>query len=291
VSAGTGIQDTFQPLYEFEVFDIHHHVGTAVDSLGWGDSVNAESDEKDSGTAEVNARIRIMNEGGVRQSLVQPTHTYLRPNGITDTRRVNDSIAEYRDRLPGRFPAACGIVQPQDGLLALDEVDRVASELGLAGISFHTLLQGVSVDSPFVIRTLERVGEQGLLPIIHAVNANPHEALWKVGAVARKFPDLTILVVDALIEMGSALESFYVAELAPNLVFDTTFAFDIDIVEAFVDRFGAERVLFGTDLYSAPGLLGRRISPLLPLIVNSPTLSKADKSAILGDNARKLLKL
>ncbi len=291
VAAPSFAHEDFEALYGFDVLDIHHHVGTAVDSLGWDESVSPANDKADSDIAEVEARLETMNEGGVRQALVQPTHTYLRPNGLVDTQRVNDKIAQYRDRLPERFPAACGIVQPHDGLLALEEVDRVAVELNLAAISFHTLLQGVSVDSPFVTRSLERMGERGLLPIIHAVNANPHEALWKVGAIGRKFPDMTILVVDAFIEMGSALEAFYVADLAPGLVFDTTFAFDIDIIEAFVSRFGSGRLLFGTDLYSAPGLLGRRISPLLPLIVNSPALSEKDKAAILGGNARALLKL
>ena len=43
--------------------------------------------------------------------------------------------------------------------------------------------------------------------------------------------------------------------------------------------------MFGTDLYSHP--VGRRISHLLPQIVAS-ALSDADKTAILGGNARRL---
>ena len=129
-----------------------------------------------------------MDEGGVRQALVIPGHGYLRPNGIADTRRVNDEIAAYRDRTPDRFPVACGIVEPRDGAAAFAEIDRVAGELDLVALSFHTRFQGVSVDSRWVLRYLERMGEHSLVPIIHAMDDTPEEALWKLAAIAREAP-------------------------------------------------------------------------------------------------------
>jgi predicted TIM-barrel fold metal-dependent hydrolase len=277
----------FVPKYEFEVLDVHHHIGSAMESLGWGGRPSVSLPEEE----ERQGRLQIMNEGGVRQAIIQPPHNYLRPNGIADTRKINEKAAAYRDACPGRFPAALGVVQPQDGVLALEEVDRVHAELGLAGISFHTLLQGISVDSAFVRQTIQRLVEHGMLPLIHAVTSNPHEALWKVAAVARSFPDQPILVVDALIDFASVIECFHVAETAPNLVFDTTFASDIDIIEDFVKRFGSSRLTFGTDLYSPGGLLGRRENPILPRIVECDGLTPKDKELILSGNARALLGL
>jgi predicted TIM-barrel fold metal-dependent hydrolase len=277
----------FVPKYEFEVLDVHHHIGSAMGSLGWGGRPTEDLSEAD----ERRGRLQVMNDGGVRQAVIQPPHNYLRPNGIADTRNVNDKTAAYRDAHPGRFPAVLGVVQPQDGTLALEEVDRVHSELGMVGISFHTLLQGVSVDSDFVRKTIERLGEHGMLPLIHAVTSNPLEALWKVGAIGRSFPELPILVVDALSDFASAVECFHVAEITANLVFDTTFAIDIDIIEDFVHKFGSSRLTFGTDLYSPGGLLGRRENPILPRIVESEALSRKDKELILSGNARTLLGL
>src|SRR4029453_18498539 len=122
----------------FDVIDVHHHLGSAVGSLGWSDSgVGPATPE-----ADREGRLAVMDAGGVGQAIMQPPHNYLRPNGLSDTRRVNDETATYRDAGPERFPAALGVVQPQDGTLALDEVKRVATELGMVGISFHTLLQG-----------------------------------------------------------------------------------------------------------------------------------------------------
>jgi predicted TIM-barrel fold metal-dependent hydrolase len=269
----------------FDVFDVHHHVGRPFDALG------GDIDPRSDGTGpvdqdEVDGRLRIMDDGGVAQAMVIPGHGYLRPNGIADTRRVNDEIAAYRDHRPDRFPVACGIVEPRDGPLALAEVDRVADELGLVAISFHTRFQGVSLDSGWVLQAVERIGERGLLPVIHAMNDTPEEALWKLASVAQRFRELTILTLDAFSSFEATRQCFQVAEMAPNLVFDTSLSYNFDFIEDFAVRFGAERVVFGTDLYSPP--IGRRITHLLPQILSSALPAEA-KAAILGVNARRLL--
>jgi predicted TIM-barrel fold metal-dependent hydrolase len=272
---------------DFDVFDVHHHVGRAFDALGG---------EVDPGTAgadefariELSERLRIMDEGGVRQALVIPGHGYLRPQGIVDTRRINDEIAAYRDRTPARFPVACGIVEPRDGAAAFAEIDRVAGELGLVALSFHTRFQGVSMDSQWILRYLERMGERDLVPVVHAMDDTPEESLWKLATVARAHPDLTILALDAFGGFEATRQCFFVAELAPNIVFDTSLSYNFDFIEDFARRFGVERVVFGTDLYSHP--VGRRISHLLPQIKDS-SLTDDEKAAVLGGNARRLLRV
>jgi predicted TIM-barrel fold metal-dependent hydrolase len=226
-----------------------------------------------------------MDEGGVRQALVIPGHGYLRPNGIADTRRVNDEIAAYRDRTPSRFPVACGIVEPRDGAAAFAEIDRVRDELGLVALSFHTRFQGVSLDSRWVLRYLDRMGEFGLVPIVHAMDDTPEEALWKLASIARSLPDLTILALDPFSSYEATRQCFFVADAAGNIAFDTSLSYNFDFIEEFAARFGHERVLFGTDLYSWP--VGRRVSHLLPQIVECGLPPDA-KAAILGGNARRL---
>jgi predicted TIM-barrel fold metal-dependent hydrolase len=268
----------------FDVFDVHHHVGRAFDALG-GDLAPAGAEE-DTRRIEVESRLRIMDGAGVRQAMVIPGHGYLRPDGRADTRRINDEIAAYRDANPDRFPVACGIVEPRDGPYGLDEVDRVAGELGLAAISFHTRFQGVSIDSQWILRYLERMGELNLVPIIHAMDETPEEALWKLASIARRLPALTIVALDAFGTFEATRQVSHVADVAPNIVFDTSLSYNFDAIEEFIGRFGPERVVFGTDLYSHP--VGRRISHLLPQIIESG-LSEEAKTAVLGANARRLL--
>ena len=129
------------------------------------------------------------------------------------------------------------------------------------------------------------MGELGLVPILHAMDDTPEEALWKLARVARAHPDLTIVALDAFGGFEATRQCSFVAEVAPNIVFDTSLSYNFDFIEEFACRFGGDRVVFGTDLYSHP--VGRRISHLLPQILAS-ALPDADKAAILGGNARRL---
>ena len=144
------------------------------------------------------------------------------------------------------------------------------------------------MDSQWVLQYLDRMGQVGLVPVIHAMDDTPEESLWKLASIARQVPDLTIVALDPFSGFEATRQCFSVAELAPNIVFDTSLSYNFDTIEDFAKRFGAERVVFGTDLYSYP--VGRRISHLLPQIVES-SLSHDDKAAILGGNARRLLGL
>lgn len=271
------------PAARFDVFDCHHHVGEVrsfMPHTGDGDAPALDAERRE--------RIRIMDAGGVRQAAVIPGHAYSRANGMADTRAVNDRIAAYRDAEPERFPVAIGLVEPIFEEACLPELDRCARDLGLVGISFHARFQGVSMDSPWVTRAVERIGELGMVPVLHALTESSDEALWKTAEIARAFPDLPMLVLDAFSSFEGTREAFAIAERCPNLLWDTSLAYNFDFLEQLAQQLGAERVVFGTDLYSPP--LGRRISHLVPQIVES-SLSDADKALVLGGNARRLFGL
>jgi predicted TIM-barrel fold metal-dependent hydrolase len=270
---------------EYDIFDCHHHVGDVSAFLGEHDPSSTGVGQ---GASEVEARLAIMDAAGVAQAAVIPGHGYERPAGIADTRRVNNDIAAYRRAHPDRFPVAIGIVEPQHGARSLDELDRVKLQLGLNGISFHARFQGVSMDDPWIARYVERMASLELVPVLHAMTESVDESLWKIGELAAAFPDVPMLVLDAFSTFEGTKEASSVAERCPNLRFDTSLSYNFDFIEAFARRFGAERVLFGTDLYSPP--LGRRISHLLGQILES-SLPHEDKAAILGGNARRLFAL
>jgi len=265
----------------FEILDVHHHVGNAFRALGGAIDSTPEMGEAEFERLELASRLEIMDRARVQQAIVIPGHGYHRVRGIADTRAENDAIARYRDRTPG----AVGIVEPRDGAASLAEIDRCKHELGLVGMSFHTRFQGVSLDSQWVLAYCARMAEVGLVPVIHAMNETPEEALWKLAVVARTIPETPVLALDAFGSYEATRECFFIAEVAPNIIFDTSLSYNFDFAEEFANRFGAHRVVFGTDLYSYP--VGRRISHLLDQIRQS-ALSDADKAAILALNARRL---
>ena len=89
-----------------------------------------------------------------------------------------------------------------------------------------------------------------------------------------------------LLEFERTKEISRAAADAPNLVFDTSLVYSFDFVEHFVARFGHDRVVFGTDMYSVP-LAYRRSYPLEQLLVSG--LSAEAKTAILSGNLRRIL--
>jgi predicted TIM-barrel fold metal-dependent hydrolase len=212
-------------------------------------------------------------------------HSYLRPGGIDDTRRVNDELAAYVQRTADRFVAGIGVVEPLYGEAGLSEIDR-CKEIGLAGITFHGRFQGVSHDSPWVVRYIERLAEVGLVPFVHAPADSPEEALWKTEALAHRFPDLVMVVLDAFMDFEQCREVIGVAERCPNLVFDTALAFDFAFILPLIRAVGAHRVVYGTDLYSWP--TGEYGEGTLEQILASD-LDEAGKALVLSGNIERVL--
>ena len=272
-------------LGRFHVIDVHHHVGDPSAVFGTMPLSGQPETAGDSDADEVAKRLEVMGEGGVDQAVVIPGHGYERAEGLKDTKRINDAIAAYRDHDLSHFPVAIGVVEPTYGAHSLPEIDRVADELGLAGISFHVRFQGVSLDNGWVRTYIERIVEKGLTPVLHAVHETSENPLWKVAAIGRAFPEAEMLVLDAFGSHEGTKECFFTAEVAPNLVFDTSLAHGWGLIEHFVRTFGPERVAFGTDLYSWP--LGRRISPIADDIAAS-SLDDSAKQLVLAGNASRL---
>ncbi|RVT92406.1 amidohydrolase family protein [Sphingomonas crocodyli] len=267
-----------------KVIDCHHHVGSVKDTLGLGGaSGGGEAD------AELRIRIETMATNGVDQAIVIPGHGYIRAEGIADTRRINDAIAAYRDADRAHFPAAIGIVEPLYGAAGLDEVDRIHAELGLAGVSFHTRYQGVPNDSPLIRKLIERMERHRLIPFVHALPELSDEAPWRVASIARDFPDLPFVVLDAFASYEQSQQVMFLADLAPNLIFDTGLLYTLDIVMPFIRRFGAKRLVYGSDLYSHP--LGYRHEHHVLTQLRKADLKDAERGLILSGNIERILGL
>jgi predicted TIM-barrel fold metal-dependent hydrolase len=270
----------------YEVVDAHTHVGRTMQVVANWARQEEIGDQQVDGDEDLALRLAELDRRGVAKAVVIAGHYYERPDGIKDTRRINDEIAGYGSQRPDRICAAVGIVEPVYGARGLGEIDRCKEELGLAGVSFHTRFQGVPVDDIWVARYVERMETIGLLPYVHAVGDSVEEALWKVEALARTFPDSRLLVLDGFSTAEQARFLPYVAERQENLFFDTSLTLTFKHVLSAVARVGAERIVYGSDLYSAP--YGSPGGDMVDEIRNSG-LPVDDKQAILGGNIRGLL--
>ena len=240
-----------------------------------------------------------MTRAGVDASLVLPVAT--NPHQVP---HVNDSSARMNDLGPETGIYSLGCIHPDfDGYR--EELSRIAS-LGLKGVKLHPEYQGMDFDDPRYLRILDRCGELGLIVISHAGldvgfpgkdNCSPAmvlRAIRQVGPVKlvlahmggwRQWDQVEELLwetqvsIDTSYALGSIAaldDGFYTQEQLP-LMPEEQFM-------RMVRKFGAHRVLFGTDSPwddQEAALKRLRALPLEP----------QELEAILGGNAKKLLNL
>jgi predicted TIM-barrel fold metal-dependent hydrolase len=276
------------PDHSFDVLDAHHHYG---DLTEWGGTLPTATPLGDISRdeyhrIELETRLAAMDEQNVRQAVIIGSHAYLRPNGLVDTRRVNDGVATYCARMPERFPAGVGIAEPLYGEAGLAEIDRIRDELGLVGISFHVRFQGVSMDGPWVHRYVERILDAGLVPYLHAIGDSPENALWKIETLAAGFPDARMVVLDGFSNYEQTREIRHLAGRQPGLVFDTSLAYSFEMIMPVIREHGVERIVFGTDVYSMVPKARNVLDEIL-----ASELDDAEKSAVLGGTLRGILGL
>jgi predicted TIM-barrel fold metal-dependent hydrolase len=200
-----------------EIVDAHQHVGSLTDAMPWsgfslGQDVPVAQD--------ADQRIAMMDQAGVDWTVLQPSHGYLKANGLRDTMQVNDRMAEYKRRAPTRFRAVVGTLEPLYGEHGLPEIDRCKTDLGLDGLSWHHRFQGCYIDSKWMWPILERMRALGMAGVVHVNAESSLEAPWRLQRLAREFPDINFIALDGLWSYERAGQILDTARLTPNVVLD-----------------------------------------------------------------------
>ena len=267
-----------------EVIDAHYHIGDLTNVLG--------KDEGHESTLvmEEEQRLRVgqLTEAGISWAVVQPSHGYLKSDGLKDTMLVNDVVAQYHKLDPVHFPIALGTVEPSHGERSLPEIDRVKYVLGLDGLSWHHRFQGCFIDNKWMWPILRRVADLKLVPFVHASAESNLESPWRLQRLALEFPEITFVALDAFFSYERTQEVMHLAERTPNIIWDAGGPSRIS-VEQWVRHHGSERLVFSRGpSYAGRSMPGRPI--LLASIVES-NLSDQDKANILGANIRRLFEV
>ena len=243
--------------------------------------------------------------------------------GAELAREVNEGIANVVSLHPDRF-VGIGSVPLQNAELAVKELEYCVKKLGLKGVEINTNVNGMNLTDPRLglEKFFAKANELGIVVFMHPLGftqgerlsnhyfnnviGNPLETTVAVshlifdGVVARypkiKFiaahgggfiahywarmdhawrarPDTRTVIKK---KPSSYLEKFY---------FDSI-TFDPRMLKQWLDRYGADRVLLGTDYPSDMGEDDPR-----GLIAAVPRLSAADRRLIEGGNAMKLFKI
>ena len=263
-----------------EICDIHHHLGSLS-----GGSLQAGEGWMDKDYA---SRVAMMDENKIDFVGLLAATGYIQADGIEATKRSNDTIALYRNRDRKRFPIAAGIVEPLHGAASLGEIERIKHELRLDGLVWHNRFQGVAVDHEFMRPLLKKAAEVGLVPFVHTNAESNMEAGWRLERLAREFPQLTFIAMDALhgnAHGGMVLE---IAKRTPNIIWDNSGARSAGFIRRFVEEAGSGKLVLGSTYYSAPPSYKRNHA--LDLILEAG-LRQEDLENVLALNVKRLFGL
>lgn len=268
-------------------------------------------------------RLKDMDAAGIDKQLVmcpppQCYYTVRTDIAAQATRVVNDGLAEFVARRPDRF-AALGSVPLQDGHLAAAELDYVMS-LGMKGVQILTNVAGKELSDPEFAPFWAKAEELGALVLIHPngftegerltrfylnnVLGNPLETTIALhylifDGVLERHPNLKIFAVHGggfagaywarMDHAWGARSDVHVIPHAPTTylkrVYFDSVVFSVEQLEALVRMAGVEHVLMGTD-YPFDMAESDPVGHVM-----ETTLDEADKAAICGGNAVRLLAL
>jgi predicted TIM-barrel fold metal-dependent hydrolase len=225
-------------------------------------------------TAGASALVPLMDELGVDHAIVCPA----KPPGY-HLAAANEAVAEAVAAAGGRLTGVAR-VDPLLGDDACAELERSLDQLGLRGLFLHPWEETFRIAERCVDPVVEVAREHGVPVLVASGYPWLAEAL-QVGALARRFPDVTFVATNGLqlnISGLGQLDAELALADADNLLIQTTGVYREDFLEGVVRRFGPRRVLYA----SSYPLLDPRLEIRR---VQWARFSEAEAEVLLGGNA------
>lgn len=275
-------------------------------------------------------RLREMDEGAIDVQVLShagPTTQKLTPDVATRMARLtNDRLATIVATAPNRF-AGFAVLPTSAPEAAADELERCVSELSFKGAVVNGLTNGKFLDERQFWPILERAESLGVPIYLHPALPSPEVDRIYYDGITEKFPELRgpvwgftaetatqairMVLSGALSEypklqlilghLGEALpfmlwriNDILARPVSDGMTFSEIFRrsfhlttsgnFSDTALACSVEEMGVDRVLFAVDWPFASNKAGT------DWLMRTP-FSDADKAKILGENARKLLKM
>ena len=238
----------------YKIIDFHCHIypeKIAAKAVAGTDAFYCEH-SKHLGTPDDLARC----SGGIDRVVVHSVATTPAQVG-----RINEYIAAEAEKNPALI--GFGTLHP-----ASDDIEgdvRHLVSLGLHGVKMHPEIQGVRIDDPRCMKIYELCEKHGLVVLLHTGDkrydmSNPN----RLAPLARSHPGLKLV--------GAHFGGYTIWEEASRLLEDVGSLYvdsssslpylTPDTARDIISRFGADRVLFGTDypMHDPAEEVGRMLS-------------------------------
>jgi predicted TIM-barrel fold metal-dependent hydrolase len=245
------------------ILDSHGHLGTHVDFP----SVKQSPDEM----------LAVMDHLNIEKLAVTSLLAC-----YNDAPHGNAQVDELLRRHPDRFLGYI-TVNPNPPGEGLHELERWKHFHSPPLIKFHPGLHKYPVTGPNYKPLWDYANQTHAIVLVHTWDSDPNCGPLMFPAIARQIPNARILLGHSGVTWRGYMQSIEAAESAPNLFLELCGSQNHRLIlEKCVDRVGAERILFGSDLpfLEASMTLGR---------VLTARIADAAKERILRYNFLELL--
>lgn len=224
--------------------------------------------------------VHTMDRIGVR-ACVASAHAAIGPDYLLG----NETIAQAAVAHPGRI---FGYITVNPNYARADmrqELERCFATGRFVGVKLHPDLHAYPADGPNYRPAWEFAHEHALPLLSHAGEGSAFNAMRHFDGHARDYPRVKVLIGHALNSRETLDAAAELAARRPNVYLDITGSpLSYGALEQAVEKVGAGRVIFGTDMpfLDPRPQLGRVAFAQIP---------DADKVRILGRNAAELFNL
>jgi len=273
---------------------------------------------------DIEVRIDKIKQSNIDMQVLSTPHPgvdrFSPDESVEMCRVINDGLSKVVKKYPNQFQALA-MLPLIDTKLALKELDRAVSDLGLKGICMLTNVAGKTSDSDFLLPVYERAQSLGIPIFIHPTTPVGAQVMkeWRLAiilgfefdvmlsatrlaysGILERFPDLTFVISHlgaGLPFLAGRIDRGYddptcgiktkktTSEYLKELHCDTVSFYQPALMMAY-EFFGADRMVLGSDFPLPIGDLPGAVPS-----IEDMDISKEEKEKILGTNVERLLRL
>ncbi|MQY58481.1 MAG: amidohydrolase family protein [Clostridia bacterium] len=185
----------------------------------------------------------VMNANGVDAAVVQPM---VDTPSIDAAQQIHNRIAEMSRQNPNRIFGMISINPHLKEKEFEEEATRCVQKLGFVGIKLTPIAHACNPLSKDGIRVFERANGLGIPVMVHTGSGIPFALPSLVMPVAKRFPQLKIVLAHAGGNI-SAGEALIVAQECENIFLEPSWV-AIHIIQKWIKPIGAKRIMFGSDM-------------------------------------------
>ncbi|MDR1581632.1 MAG: amidohydrolase family protein [Synergistaceae bacterium] len=177
----------------------------------------------------------------ISKAVVQPQA------GAPDIKQNHREIFELAQANPGKIYGLASFNPVTDEEEYRKNAEWAVNELKFRGLKLHTNGFSISPQNPFSRKVFE-MGRKLKVPVMIHTGAGVPQALPSlVIPVAREFSDVPIVLAHAGGGMFAG-EAIIAAQLCDNIYLETSWVYAADVA-AMISAIGADRVMFGSDIF------------------------------------------